>query len=172
MIFCHPATTSINRNLIEGIESVFGPDIPIVGGLSSDNNKFVSNFQFIGEQIFKKGVILIGFADPTLELISLGNHGFDVIGKPFEVTQSEGIHVIEMDGRSPWKSWTERLGMPETSTMAEVILFAPLAVELPAELHEEYGSPYLIFGSLPGTDGTLYATRTIPEGTKDRKSVV
>ena len=166
MIFCHPGTTSFNRIIIEDIESVFGPDIPIVGGVSIDNMKFVSNFQFIGEQIFEKGVIMIGFADPTIELISLGNHGFDVIGKPFEVTHSEDVHIIEMDGRPPWKSWTERLGMPETSTMAEVLLFAPLAVELPAELHEEYGSPYLIFGSMPTTNGTLYAIRTIPEGTK------
>jgi len=166
MIFCHPSVLSINRTIIEGIESVFGPDIPIVGGLSIDNMKFVSNFQFIGGQIFEKGVILIGFADPALELISLGNHGFDVIGKPFEITHSEDVHIFEMDGRPPWKSWTERLGMPETSTMAEVLLFAPLAVELPAELHEEYGSPYLIFGSMPATDGTLYANRTIPEGTK------
>ena len=137
MIFCHPSTASINRIIIEGIESVFGPDIPIVGGLSVDNMKFVSNFQFIGEHIFEKGVIMIGFADPALELISLGNHGFDVIGKPFEVTHSENVHIIEMDGRPPWKSWTERLGMPETSTMAEVLIFAPLAVELPAELHEK-----------------------------------
>ena len=166
MIFCHPSVLSINRIIIEGIESVFGPDIPIVGGLAIDNMKFVSSFQFIGEQVIEKGVIMIGFADPTLELISLGNHGFDIIGKPFEVTHSEDVHIIEMDGRPPWKSWTEKLGMPETSTMAEVLLFAPLAVELPVELHEEYGSPYLIIGSMPAPDGTLYAIKTIPEGTK------
>ena len=165
MIFCHPSSTSVTRIIFEGIESVFGPDVPIVGGLSIDNMKMVSNFQFMGEQIFEKGVIIIGFADPTLELISLGNHGFDVIGKPFEVTHSEDNHIIKLDGRSPWKSWTERLGMPETSTMADVLIFAPLAVELPAELHEEYGSPYLIFGSTPAPDGTVYANRVIPEGT-------
>jgi 2,4-dienoyl-CoA reductase-like NADH-dependent reductase (Old Yellow Enzyme family) len=166
MIFCHPPTTSVSRVIIEGIESVFGPDIPIVGGFSIDNMRFVSNFQFLDDQIFEKGAIMIGFADPTLELISMGNHGFDVIGKPFEVTHSEDNHIFEMDGRPPWKSWTERLGMPETSTMAEVLIFAPLAIELPAELYEEYGSPYLIVGGAPAADGTLYANRTIPEGTK------
>lgn len=166
MIFVHPSLTSMNRILIEGIESVFGPDIPIVGGISVDNMKMVSDFQFIGEQVFEKGVIMIGFADPTLELISLGNHGFDIIGKPFEVTLSEDVHISELDGQPPWKSWTEKLGMPETSTMAEVLIFAPLAVELPAELHEVYGSAYLIFGSMPLADGTLFTNRAIPEGTK------
>ncbi len=168
MIFCHPSVLVLQRNLIDGIESVFGPEIPIVGGIASDAMKFVNSFQFIGEEVFEQGAIMIGFADPTLELISMGNHGFDVIGAPFEVTQSEDNHVIEMDGRSPWKSWTGRLGMPETSTISEVLAFAPLAGELPAELHEEYGSPYLIEGGLPSPagDGTVFFIREMPEGAK------
>ncbi|MEN8229258.1 MAG: FIST N-terminal domain-containing protein [Bacteroidota bacterium] len=166
MIFCHPAALLISRIIFDGIESVFGPDIPIVGGISIDNMKLISNFQFLGDQVFEKGAIMIGFADPTLELISLGNHGFDVIGKPFEVTKSEDYHILEMDGRSPWKSWTERLGMPETSKPMEVLTFAPLAEELPSALHEEYGSPYLVVGGMPGPNGTLINNRTTPEGTK------
>jgi len=166
MIFCHPGFGHGSRLIIEGIESVFGPEIPIVGGMSVDNMKFVSNFQFAGEQIFEKGAIMIGFADPTLELISLGNHGFDVIGKPYEVTKSDYAHIMEMDGRPPWKSWTEKLGMPETSSAIDVLSFAPLAEELPAELHDEYGSPYLIVGGWPVDDGTIYSNRLTPVGTK------
>jgi len=171
MILCHPGVSSqervtIRTKIIEGIESVFGPDIPIIGGLSIDNNKLVSNFQFLGEQVFEQGAIMIGFADPTIELITLGSHGYDVIGKPFTVTLAEDHHIIEMDGRAPWKSWTERLGMPETSKPMELMVLSPLASELPANLHEEYGSPYLVNAILPVTDGSLYATRPIPEGTK------
>ncbi len=166
MIFCHPGNLQASQRLIEGIESVFGPDIPILGGISTDNMKLISNFQFLGEQIFEQGAVMIGFADPSLELIYLGNHGFDVIGKPFIVTKSEDEHIIETDGRSPWKCWTESLGMPETSKAIELLSFAPLSIELPVELHEEYGSPYLIFGGLKMPDGTIYANRKIPEGTK------
>jgi 2,4-dienoyl-CoA reductase-like NADH-dependent reductase (Old Yellow Enzyme family) len=171
MILCHPGVSSqtrvtIRTKIIEGIESVFGPDIPIIGGLSTDNNKLISNFQFLGEQVFEQGAIMIGFADPTIELIALGSHGYDVIGKPFTVTQAEDHHIIELDGRPPWKSWTERLGMLETSKPMEVMVLSPLATELPADLHEEYGSPYLVNAILPVVDGSLYATRPIPEGTK------
>jgi len=166
MIFCHPSILQSSRRLIEGIESVFGPDIPIVGGISIDNMKLISNFQFLGEQVFEQGAVMIGFADPSLELICLGNHGFDVIGKPFVVTQSEDEHIIELDGRLPWKCWTERLGMPETSSAMDLLSFAPLAIELPVELHEENGSPYLIFGGNKMPDGTLYSNRKVPEGTK------
>ncbi len=166
MIFCHPSVLLGSRTMIDSIESVFGPEIPIVGGLSSDNMKFVSNFQFMGTQVFEQGAVLIGFADPTLELISQANHGFDVIGKPFEVTDSKDNHIFKLDGRSPWKSWTERLGMPETSTITDVLIFAPLAGELPSDMHEEYGSPYLIQVGFPGADGSIYANRPEPEGTK------
>lgn len=172
LLLCHPGATNQAHitvqaeKIIAGIESVFGPNIPIIGGISLDNNKLVSNFQFLGEHVFEQGTVLIGFADPTLELISLGDHGFDVIGKPFVVTRSEDHHIFELDGRSPWKCWTERLGMPETSNAMEVLIFAPLAIELPTELHEEIGNPYLISVTVPVADGSLYATRTIPKGTK------
>jgi len=166
MIFYHPTVLTGNRIIIEGIESVFGPDIPIVGGASSDNMRFVSNFQFIGDKVFEQGAIIIGFADPTLDLISMANHGFDVIGNPFEITRSEDNRVFELDGRSPWKSWTERLGMPESSTITDVLMFAPLAGELPVELHEEYGSPYLIQVGFPGPDGSIYGNRAMPVGKK------
>ncbi len=165
MIFCHPSSWSAPI-IIEGIESVFGPDIPIVGGLSSDNMKFVSAFQFVGDQMFEQGTLAIGFSDPTLELIAVGNHGFDVIGKPFEVTQSDGYTILKMDDRPPWKCWTERLGMPESSGFADVISFSPLAGELPADLHEEYGSPYLVQGILPSPDGSIIANKIMPVGTK------
>ena len=172
MILCHPGATNQAQitihaeKIIAGIESIFGSDIPIIGGISMDNNKLVSSFQFMGEHVYEQGAVLIGFADPTLELISLGDHGFEVIGKPFEVTRSEDHHIFELDGRPPWKSWTERLGMPETSNAMEVLIFAPLAIELPKELHEENGNPYLISVTVPVADGSLYATRAIPNGTK------
>jgi 2,4-dienoyl-CoA reductase-like NADH-dependent reductase (Old Yellow Enzyme family) len=165
MIFCHPSSWIASR-IIEGIELVFGSDIPIIGGLSSDNMKFVNSYQFIGDQIFEQGVIVIGFSDPSLELIALANHGFDVIGEPFEVTQSDGYSILKMDDRPPWKCWTERLGMPESSGFADVISFSPLAGELPAELHEEYGSPYLVQGILPTPDGSITANKLMPVGTK------
>lgn len=171
MIFCHPGASSQTRiticmRIIEAIESVFGPEVPIVGGLSIDNWKLLSNFQFLGEQILEQGAILIGFADPTLELISLGTHGHDVIGDPFEVTESEDHHIISINDRSPWKIWTERLGMPITSKPVDVMAFSPLAGELPSHLFEEYGSHYLVNAAIPAKDGSLYCTRPFPEGSK------
>ena len=168
MIFFHPSVGNMMpfSECCRGIESVFGPDVPILGGVSTDNMKFVNNYQFIGEQIFEQGAIMIGFADPTLEVISAANHGFEIIGKPFEATRHEGNHIFEFDGKPAWKSWTERLGLPVTTPAMDVLSFAPLAVEIPKENQDEYGSKYLVYGALPNKDGSIFGTMLFADGTK------
>jgi 2,4-dienoyl-CoA reductase-like NADH-dependent reductase (Old Yellow Enzyme family) len=168
MILFHPSVGNMMpfSECCRGIESVFGPDVPLIGGVSIDNMKFVSNYQFISDQIFERGAIMIGFADPTLEVITAANHGFEIIGKPFEATRHEGNHIFEFDGKPAWKSWTERLGMHVTTSAMDVLSFAPLAVELPIENQDEYGSKYLVYGALPDKDGSIYGTMLFAEGTK------
>ena len=152
---------------IEGMESVFGPDISIFGAASSDNMKAVSSFQFIGEQIFEKGAVAIGFADPTLEAITQADHGFIVFGAPFEVTRSDLNRVFEMEGRPAWKCFTDRLGLPETASLADTIPIGALAEELPGGLHEEYGNTHILrVIAKKETDGSIYMPVNCPEGTK------
>jgi 2,4-dienoyl-CoA reductase-like NADH-dependent reductase (Old Yellow Enzyme family) len=153
------------ERMMAGIESVFGPEVPIIGGASIDNMKFVSNFQFMNDEIFERGAVMVGLADPTLELICHSNHGFDIIGDPFIVTRSESNIIYELDGKNAWKKWTERLGMPVNSSPGDVLVFAPFAVELPPELHEEFGSRYKIVGAIPTPDGSLLGL-PCSEGTK------
>ena len=104
MIFLHPSFIISNLGkIIEGVESVFGPDIPIIGGASVDNMKMISCFQFVGEQIYEKGAVMYGFADPSLEVISFGNHGFEVVGDPFIITRADKDVIFELDGKPAWK---------------------------------------------------------------------
>jgi 2,4-dienoyl-CoA reductase-like NADH-dependent reductase (Old Yellow Enzyme family) len=165
-LFVHPSIGSGGYITIPAIESVFGKDIPIVGGISSDNMKFISNFQFLGEQIIEKGGVMIGFADPTLELVSQGNHGTEVIGDPFEITDAGDFQIRALDKLPPWKIWNESLGL--TGESWEAVILSPLASELPAELHEEYGSPYIMIGAAPSSPdgGVVYNSRNVQNGTK------
>ena len=164
-ILAHPSLHAYPFLLIPGIESVLGKDVPIVGGLSSDNMKFASNFQFIGEKIIEQGAVMIGFADPTLELVSQGNHGAEVIGEPFEVTDTGDFQIRTLNELPPWKTWNESLGL--TGNSPEAAILSPLACELPAELREEYGSPYVMTGALPSPDSdALYVVRNLQKGTK------
>jgi hypothetical protein len=139
--------TPYDKNL-EGIKSVFGREIPVFGGVAMDNFKGISCFDFFDEQIIEKGAVLIGFADPTLKYISMANHGFDVIeGVSFEVTRYETNRMYEINSRPAWPLFTATLGVPETINFVEIIPIAAFAKQLPEDLHDEYGSKYILFVS-------------------------
>jgi len=163
-IFCHSSMLRSTAFTIAGIESVFGQDVPVLGGASSDNMKFVSDFQFMGDQVYEKGGVIIGFADPTLEVISQGNHGTRVIGDPFVVTDGAYHQVKSLNELPPWKTWNEKLGL--TGQSYEAIVLAPLSVELPVEVHEEYGSTHMPIAAMPWPDGTIFVNRDLAKGTK------
>ena len=137
---------------IAGIESVFSPNMPIFGGSSVDNMKGINTYAFFDDQVFEKGWIAIGFADPTLKIITQVNHGFNVLeGMQLEVTRSESNIIYEFNGQPAWKFLTSTLGVPETTDPLEVMTLGIVAEELPAELEEEYGSRYVLrslFGNI------------------------
>jgi hypothetical protein len=152
---------------LEGIESVFGPEIPVFGTTSGDNMKLISNFQFFGDKIIERGAVTVGFADPTIEVITQATHGFNVMGEPFEVTRSELNRIFELEGQPAWKFLTDRVGIPETTPFMEAGPIAWFAQELPEELHNEYGNPNILFAPFEGgVDGSILVTVVCPEGMK------
>jgi hypothetical protein len=153
-------------SLIAGIESVFGKEVPIIGGLSIDG-KLISDFQFFGEKIVEKSAVIVGFADASIELFSHATIGADIKGAPLEVTRSDANHVFELDGRNPWECLMDKLGMPFSTSAFEVWTVACLAKEIPGKSCEEYDSKYRIVGGLfPEPDGSLLTLGATPEGTK------
>ncbi len=129
---------------IRGIEDVLGPDIPIFGGTSSDNSKAVSSFQFFNQKILERGAVLIGFADPGLELVSGANHGNIPIGMPFTVTKSEGNRVFEIDGQDAWPFLMRKLDLPVSTHPGETLAIAGLGEQIEDDLAEEYGNKFVL----------------------------
>jgi hypothetical protein len=129
---------------IKGIESVFGGDIPIFGGTSSDNSKAISSFQFFNQEILERGAVVVGFADPTLELISGANHGNVPIGMPFTVTKSESNQVFELDGEDAWPFLMNKLDLPASTHPGQTIPIAGLGELIDDSLVEEYGNKLIL----------------------------
>ena len=170
MILMYPSMLDIvpAERAIQGVESVFGPQVPICGALSIDSMKLSSAFEFLDDRVFERGAVAIGLTDPTLEVISQANHGFPVIGEPFTVTRSTANRVYELDETPAWTSLTARLGLSEYSHPATVVTIGELAEELPEELWEDYGSRYIIRagGAMNDADGSLYTATSVAEGTR------
>jgi hypothetical protein len=152
---------------LEGIESVFGPEIPIFGATAGDNMRLLSSFQFMGDKIIEKGAVAVGFADPTLEVITQATHGFNVMGEPFEVTRSELNRIYELEGQPAWRFLTNRVGIPESTQILEAPPVSLFGMELPEEHQSEYGNSHILYVAFEKfEDSSLLVPVVIPEGTK------
>ena len=128
MLYCLTSGLDLcGDDVIEGIESVFGPDVPIFGATSADNGKAWKTFQFFGEQVMEHGIVLVGFADPSLELVMDVHHGsIPMDGMNFEVTKSDGNRIIELDGEPAWPTLMSKVGLPAETAPPDAMALSGL----------------------------------------------
>ncbi len=152
---------------IAGIESVFGPEVTIFGATSADNMKGIASFQMIDDQVHQHAAYALGFADPSLDVVTQATHGFVAVGEPMVVTRSEGNRILELDGRPAWGEYTRRLALPETATCGDTIPIGALAERLSPELAAEYGNDHILrVVTKREADGTMHYATTCPVGTR------
>ena len=156
--------------IIDGIESVFDTELPIFGATAADNGKGARTFQFHNDQVLEEGLILVGFADPSLEVLSAVHHGsIPVEGATFEVTKSQDNRVIELDGKPAWPTLLERLGLDAMETdPPDVLPITGLGVTLDEGDQEVYDNPQILRVPLNVSDDrqTFCMPTSVPEGTR------
>lgn len=152
---------------IAGIESVLGPEVTVFGATSADNMKGIASFQMVDDRVYEHAAYAVGFADPSLEVVTQATHGFVAVGEPLVVTRSEDNRIIELNGRPAWAEYTRRLALPETATCGETIPIGALAERLSPELAAEYGNDHILrVVTKHDPDGTMHYATTCPEGTR------
>jgi len=154
-----------NDRLLEGIESVLGPDVVIFGATSSDQMQGVATFQAIDGVLYKHAAFAVGFWDPGLEVDTQASHGFVAVGEPMRVTRVQDNRIVELDGRPAWSVFLERLGLPADAREADTIPIGALAEALPADLSAEYGNDHILRVVTHHSDqGELIYATACPQG--------
>lgn len=154
--------------VIEGIEKVFGPDISLFGATSADNGKAKGTFQFHGATVMEQGIILVGFADPTLEIVMGAHHGsVPLDGMTFEVTKSENNQILELDDKPAWPTLMSRVGLPEQSEPSETLPITGLGITLSSEDQATYDNPQVLRVPIKISEDkqSFYLPASCPEGT-------
>lgn len=152
---------------VEGIESVFGAEMPIFGGTSSDNMRAVSSYQFVEGKVLERGAIMIGYADPTLHIEMGVHHGSVPIGQPFAVTRSEGNRVFEVEGQPAWPYLMDKLDLPADTHPGPCIPVAGLAELLPEAFQEPYDNKHILRVIVKvDKDGSFYMPVDCPQQTR------
>jgi len=162
-----PGIDIANDLVLKAFDEVFGKDVVIFGGTSSDNMRAITNSQYAGA-LTEHGAWAIGFGDPSIDAITRATHGFTVRGGPMVVTKAEGNKIYELDGKPAWHVFTSRLGLdPATSACVDTIPVGALAEELPPAIAEEYGNSHILRAVLKvDPDGTIYYPTVCSVGTK------
>ncbi len=103
------ATPGCEEEIIAGIQSVIGPDVPIAGGSAADNNVAGKWSLFNQAQILQRGVVLsVFYSDATLSYAF--HSGYFPAGRSGTVTRCSDRTIYEIDGRPAvevYKEWTE-----------------------------------------------------------------
>lgn len=156
-----------NDRIIEGIESVLGPDVVIFGATSSDQMQGVATYQAIDGVRFQHAAFAVGLWDPTLVFETQASHGFVATGSPMTITKAHGNRIQELDGEPAWTIFLERLGLGPEAMEGDTIPIGALAEHLPPAIASEYGNHHILRVVTHHTDAgeLIYATDAI-EGTQ------
>lgn len=164
-----PGIDIANDLVLKAFNEVFGEEVTIFGGTSSDNMRGLVNHQYIGDKLTEHGAWAIAFSDKTLGVITRATHGFTAYGDPMTVTKAQGNKIYELDGKPAWQVYTSRLGLtPDPQTICgDTIPVGALAEELPKEIAAEYGNPHILrVITKYDPDGAIYYPTTVKEGLK------
>ena len=139
-----PGINIANDRVLAGFESIFGREVTVFGGTSSDNMRGICTNQVVDDEVYEHTAYAVGFADPGLIVDTQATHGFVAIGDPMVVTRAAGNIVMELDGKPAWPVYCSRMSFPPTSPLSDTIPVGALAERLSPELAEEYGNPHLL----------------------------
>lgn len=129
---------------INGIESVFGQDVPLFGGTASDNVKAITSFQSVGDNVMEHGLVLVGFADPSLEVVMGVHHGNIPVGDDFEITCSDSNRIKELNGEAAWPFIMKKIEKPVDTSLEEALRLLCFGTTLPDELQKEYDNEMIL----------------------------
>ena len=91
-------TPGTEEAILAGIESVLGPDVPIIGGSAADNSVEGNWFVFGKNAIYNDGVV-ISVLFPSTPVSFAYQNGYAPTANTGVVTRAKGRRVYEIDGR-------------------------------------------------------------------------
>lgn len=101
--------TSNGCAILRGISSVLGEEIPVSGGTSGDDGRFVRTWQFAGRKMLTDSAVAIGFSG-DFKLGTGVRSGWTPIGLSKKATRSSGNILYQLNGEPALKVFERFLG--------------------------------------------------------------
>jgi hypothetical protein len=157
--------TRNGEDVVRGMLSLLKEEVPLFGGLASDDAQFKETFVFTNNVYSNDGAVACVFDHARLAVDGVATSGWVGVGAPMCVTESEGNVLVSINGKPALDIYTEYLGL-KAEEMPGV------AVEYPLQLLAPDTSPALrtVVGVDPQRRALIFAG-SIPQGSKVRFSI-
>jgi len=99
-VFMLSIGTDVNgTELVNGLNTVLPPDIPITGGLAGDGERFEKTWIIHGSKLGARSITAVGFYGKNLRIGYGSMGGGDIFGPERRITRSKGNILYELDGK-------------------------------------------------------------------------
>ncbi len=116
--------------LVRGVTSVVGHDLPVTGGLAGDDDRFEGTLVGCAGPAESHRIAAIGLYGESLRTGHGSVGGWDAFGPRRVITRSEGNVLYELDGEPALELYKKYLGDEAANLPGSALLF-PLAIASP-----------------------------------------
>jgi hypothetical protein len=145
-------------DLLDGIKSYLGEQLPMSGGMAGDGNLFSSTLVGFREDIKNGHVVLIGFYGDALHICIDVQRGFNYFGPERVVTKSNKNILYDIDGTKALDLYKKYLGEYVDELPGSALLF-PVAI-----LNDNDEPLVRTILSINEEDGSMVFAGNMPEG--------
>ncbi len=147
-------------DLIAGVVSVLGKEIPLTGGLAGDYGAFSQTWTLLDDRVSDKMMLAIGFYGEALNFAHGSFGGWQSFGPARRATKAAGNVLYELDGEPALEIYRRYLGEYAAGLPASGLLF-PFAIL--SDDRQESGLIRTLL-SVDESDGSLTLAGDIPNG--------
>ena len=145
-------------DLLDGIKSHLGEQLPMSGGMAGDGNLFSSTLVGLNDDIKNGNVVLIGFYGDALEVCIDVQRGFNFFGPERVVTRSNKNVLYDIDGTNALELYKKYLGEYADELPGSALMF-------PVAILNDNGEPLVrTILSIREDEGSMVFAGNIPEG--------
>lgn len=124
---------------IYGLQERLGKSFPLIGGSASDNLRFFRTYLYFNREVLTDAAVGVLLGGGKLNFGMGIKHGWKPLGKPRQVTLSQGNAVFEIDGLPAVKLYEEYLAQNTAElkkNLKHISILYPLGIYLSGE--DEY----------------------------------
>lgn len=159
VLLLSPGLDVNGSGIIEGLQSVLGKAVTIIGGLAGDNGAFSKTYTLHEQHVDDRQLVAVGFHGDHLHCAHGSFGGWQAFGPPRRVTRAVNNQLFSLDNESALDVYKRYLGDYAKDLPGSGLLF-PFAVLGPD--HQQTGLIRTILG-IDDTQGSLTLAGDIAE---------